>query len=320
MPKFKGRLLLSDSEKATLAEIAKRLGRKALADIAAVAKPDSLLRWYRELIAKKFDGSRFRRSVGRPPVNEAIERLIVRIAKENPSWGYDRIVGAMMNLGHRVSDQTVGNILRRHDIPPAPKRKHNTSWKDFIRAHMAVMVGTDFFTVEVLTLKGLKTYYVLFFLHLESRRIYLAGVTRHPDQQWMEQMVTMEGAGFLASCRYLLHDRDSKFCASFRHLIEAGKVKALALPPHRPNLNAFAERWVRSVKEECLSKLILFGERSLKRALHHYEVHYHQERNHQGKDNLLLFPAPRRLTQRREKVRCRERLGGLLKFYESGAA
>jgi len=160
--KVQGRLLLSDSEKATLAEIAKRLGRKAQADIAAVAKPDTLLRWYGELISKKFDGSRFRRSVGRPPVNEEIERLIVRIAKENPSWGYDRIVGAMMNLGHKVSDQTVGNILRRHDTLPAPKRKHNTSWKDFIRAHMAVIVGTDFFTVEVLTLKGLKTYYVLF--------------------------------------------------------------------------------------------------------------------------------------------------------------
>jgi transposase InsO family protein len=260
--KVQGRLLLADSEKATLAEIAKRLGRKALADIAAVARPDTLLRWYRELIAKKFDGSRFRRSVGRPPIDGEIERLIVRIAKENPSWGYDRIVGAMMNLGHKVSGQTVGNILRRHDIPPAPKRKENTSWRDFIRAHMAVMVGTDFFTVEVLTLKGLKTYYVLFFLHLESRRIYLAGVTRHPDQEWMEQMarnVTMEGTGFLASRRHLLHDRDSMYCASFRHLIEAEKVKALVLPPHSPNLNAFAERWVRSVKEECLSKLILFG-------------------------------------------------------------
>lgn len=120
--------------------------------------------------------------MGRPPVNEAIERLIVRIAKENPSWGYDRIVGAMMNLGHKVSDQTVGNILRRHDIPPAPKRKHNTSWKDFIRAHMAVMVGTDFFTVEVLT-QRIEDVLCAVFLHLESRRIYLAGVTRHPDQQ-----------------------------------------------------------------------------------------------------------------------------------------
>ena len=229
----------------------------------------------------------------------------------------------MGNLGHKLSGQTVGNILKRHDITSAPKRKQNTSWKDFIRAHMAVMVGTDFFTVEVLTLKGLKTFYVLFFLHLESRRIYLAGVTPHPDQEWMEQMarnVTMEGTGFLASCRYLLHDRDSKYCASFRELLAAEKVKALALPPNSPNLNAFAERWVRSVKEECLSKLILFGERSLKRALHHYEMHYHQERNHQGKDNLLLFPGPSRLNSRRVKVRRRERLGGLLKFYESEAA
>jgi len=291
--------------------------------VATAAKPETLLRWYRELIAKKFDGSKYRKSVGRPPVNAEIENLVVRMARENPNWGYDRIVGAMANLGYKISDQTVGNILKRHDISPAPKRKQNTSWKDFIRAHMAVMVGTDFFTVEVLTLKGLKTFYVLFFLHLESRRICLAGVTRHPDQEWMEQMarnVTMEETGFLAGRRYLLHDRDSKYCTSFCELIEAERIKAIALPPRSPNLNAFAERWVRSVKEECLSKLILFGERSLKRALHHYEMHYHMERNHQGKENLLLFPGPSRPTEQRGKVRRRERLGGLLKFYESSAA
>lgn len=167
--KINGRLLLSDSEKITLADIAHRLGRKALTDVAAAAKPETLLRWHQELIAKKFDGSKYRKSVGRPPVDVEIENLVVRMARENPSWGYDRIVGAMANLGYKVSDQAVGNILKRHDIPPAPKRKQNTSWKDFIRAHMAVMVGTDFFMVEVLTLKGLKTFYVLFFLHLESR-------------------------------------------------------------------------------------------------------------------------------------------------------
>src|SRR5260370_29117438 len=133
--KIKGRLLLSDSEKATLAEIAHRLGRNALADVAATAKPDTLFRWYRELIAKKFDGSKFRKSSGRPLVDEETERLVVRMARENPSWGYDRIVGAMANLGYKVSDQTVGNILNRHDIPPAPKRIQTTSWKDFIRAH-----------------------------------------------------------------------------------------------------------------------------------------------------------------------------------------
>ena len=321
---MKGRLLLSDSEKTTLAEIARRLGRKALQDVASAAKPDTLLRWYRQLIAKKFDGSRLRKLVGRPPISEQIEGLVVRFARENPSWGYDRIVGAMANLGHKVSDQTVGNILKRHDIPPAPKRKQSTSWKDFIRAYMAVMVGTDFFTAEVLTLKGLKTYYVLFFIHLESRRICLAGVTRHPDQEWMEQIarnVTMEETGVLANCRYLLHDRDSKYCPSFRQLLEAEKIKALALPPQSPNLNAYAERWVRSIKDECLSKLILFGERSLKRALHHYEIHYHHERNHQGKDNLLLFPSSTQPLRRKHwKLRCRERLGGLLKYYEPEAA
>jgi hypothetical protein len=131
----------------------------------------------------------------------------------------------------------------------------------------------------------------------------------------------MEESGMLARCRYLLHDRDSKYCPSFRQLIEGENVKCLALPPKSPNLNAFAERWVRSVKEECLSKLILFGERSLKRALHHYEIHYHRERNHQGKNNMLLFPSPAQLRNRnQEKLRCRQRLGGLLKYYEGVAA
>src|SRR5262252_3173974 len=123
----------------------------------------------------------------------------------------------------------------------------------------------------------------------------VAGITRHPDQEWMEQMarnVTMEDAGFLIQKRYLLHDRDSKYCASFREVVEAGGVKPLALPPRRPNLNAYAERWVRSVTEECLTKLILLGESSLRRALHHFEAHYHEERNHQAKGNRLLFPLP----------------------------
>ena len=321
---IEGRLLLSDAEKATLAEIAHRLGRKALEELAAVAKPDTLLAWYRKLIASKFDGSKFRKFWGRPRVDQETERLVVRMAKENPGWGYDRIVGAMANLGFRLSDQTVGNILRRHDIPPTPQRKQATSWKDFIRAHMAVLVATDFFTVEVLTLTGLITYYVLFFIHLESRRICLAGVTCHPDQEWMEQMarnVTMEDSGFLINRRYLVHDRDSKYCSSFRQVIEAGSVKTLALPARSPNLNAYAERWVRSVKEECLAKLILLGEGSLRRALCHYEAHYHEERNHQGKDNVLLFPLPTRAVSGEQgKVRCREWLGGLLKYYEREAA
>lgn len=319
---LKGRLRLSDAERAKLGEIGHRLGRKALGEVATAALPDTILAWYRRLVARKFDGSRARRTPGRPRTDTEVEELIVRMAEENPSWGYDRIVGALANLGHEVSDQTVGNVLRRHGLSPAPERKHTTTWAAFIRAHLAVLAGTDFFTVEVLTLRGLMTYYVLFFIHLESRKVDIAGITVHPNEPWMQQMarnVTMEGCGTLRDCRYLLHDRDTKYTISFRAIIESGGVKTLPLPARSPNLNAYAERWVRSVKEECLSKIILFGERSLRRALSEYVAHYHAERNHQGKSNVLLF---RRVTEtrREEPVQCLERLGGLLHYYHQEAA
>jgi len=128
-----------------------------------IAKPDTILSWYRRLIARKFDGSENRAYPGRPAVSPEIERLVIQMATENPGWGYDRIVGALANLGHKLSDQTVGNVLRRHRIPPAPKQTTNTTWKNFIASQMAVLAGVDFFTVEVLTWRGLATYYVLFF-------------------------------------------------------------------------------------------------------------------------------------------------------------
>ena len=317
-----GRLLLSDSEKKTLAEIGHRLGRQALEDVANAAKPDTILGWYRKLVAQKFDGSKARRKVGRPQVDCCVEQLIVRMARENLSWGYDRIAGALANLGHHVSDQTVGNILRRHGIPPAPTRKRTTTWAAFIRTHLSVLAGTDFFSVEVFTLRGLVTYYVLFFIHLETRRVNIAGITVHPDERWMQQIarnVTMEGVGALQGYRYLLHDRDAKYTRSFRAIIEAGHVKTLMLPARSPNLNAHAERWVKSVKEECLSQLILFGERSLRRALTEYLAHFHAERNHQGKGNVLLFPQRIRISGD-GPVQCRERIGGLLRYYHREAA
>ena len=159
--------------------------------------------------------------------------------------------------------------------------------------------------------------------HLETRQVNLAGFTPHPDQEWMEQQgrnITMEEWGCLKGCRDLLHDRDAKFCQSFRELIKTGSVNPLRLPTRSPNLNSYAERWVRSVKEECLSRLIVFGESSLRRALQQYIVHYHEERNHQGKDNRILFPSRPEARRNMGAVRCRERLGGLLKYYEREAA
>src|SRR5450755_390861 len=182
------RLRLTDPQRCTLAEIGKRLGRKALEQVACVVKPETILGWYRRLIAQKFDGSRYRAYPGRPPIGRELSELVVRMARENPSWGYDRIVGALSNLGQKLSDQTVGNILRRYGIPPARKRGGNTTWKDFIAAHMAVLAGADFFTIEVLTWRGLITYYVLFFLHLETRRVSLFGNSWHDTQEWMRHM------------------------------------------------------------------------------------------------------------------------------------
>jgi len=181
-------LRLLDSERATLAEIGKRLGRKGLQQVARIAKPDTILGWYRKLVAAQFDGSKQRRSPGRPRISSEIEDVVIRLARDNSGWGYDRIVGALANLGHQVSDQTVGNILRRHGIEPVPERSKTTTWKEFIRRHMDVLAGTDFFTVEVLTWRGLVTYYVLFFIHLDSRRVSIAGITDHPDACWMRQI------------------------------------------------------------------------------------------------------------------------------------
>jgi transposase InsO family protein len=241
----------------------------------------------------------------------------VQIATDN-GWGHRRIHGELLKLGIRsISPSTVGRILRQHGFEPGPKRGYGT-WHDFVQRHLKTLWACDFFTTTVWNWRGPITYYVLFFIHLESRRIEVAGMTPHPNERWMNQIarnVTMDGWGFLEGCHYVIHDRDSKYCQSFRDIIESADVKTLPLPARSPNLNAFSERWVKSVKDDCLSKLILFGETSLRRALHDYQIHYHAERKHQGKGNVLLFPTTQAKNRVGGSVRCKERLGGLLKYY-----
>lgn len=320
---LKGRLRLTDPERITLAEIGKRLGRRALQEVAQIVAPDTILGWYRKLIAKKFDGSKKRRAPGRPLTKEEIEELVLKVARENRTWGYRRIQGALRNLGLELSAQTVGNILKRHDHPPVPERKKGTTWKEFIQSHLEVLGACDFFTAEVFTVRGLVTCYVLFFIHLSTRKVHIAGITPYPEEAWMKQIarnLTDAQDGFLRGKRYLLHDRDGKFCPAFQEILQSSGTKPLPLPPRSPNLNAYAERWVRSVKEECLAKLILFGEGSLRRALTHFEAHFLGERNHQGHSNEIPFPAPTdHIGSRQGPIMCRERLGGLLKFYSRKA-
>jgi transposase InsO family protein len=318
-----GRVQLTDAERRSLAEIGKKLGKKALEEVASLVKPETILAWHRTLVAQKFDGSKPRKALGRPRIDQALEDLVVRMAQENRFWGYDRIVGALKHVGYTISDQTVGNMLKRHGIPPAPKRTKTTTWQEFIRTHLDVLVATDFFTTEVWTWCGLVTYDILLFIRISTREVHVAGLTPHPDQRWITPIarnITMADWGFLAPGQYLVHDRDTKFCAAFQRLIDEAGVTRMPLPPRSPNLNAYAERWVRSVKEECLSQLILFGEASLRHALTQYVEHFHHERNHQGKGNVLLFPAVSQGPAREGPMQCRERLGGLLKYYERKAA
>jgi len=321
---IKGRIRLSDPERISLASAAQRLGRKALEEVAQIVRPETILGWHRRLIAKKFDGSKNRSSGKGGSTSDPIEEWILQLARENRTWGYRRIVGALRNLGHEVSHQTVANVLKRHDIAPAPERGRTMSWREFIRSHSEVLAAVDFFTAEVWTAGGLMTYYVLTFMRVRSRQVCIAGITTAPDKGWMAQMarnMSLAEVGFLKGCRYLLHDRDAKFCEAFTEILEAVGIKSVKLPPRSPNLNAHLERWHRSVKEECLSKLILFGEASLRQVLSHYVSHFHGERNHQGKGNVILFPRSEdRIGKSTGEIQTRERLGGLLKFYYRDAA
>jgi transposase InsO family protein len=310
------RLRFTDAQRRRLAAKAKKIGRKGLRKFATIAAPDTLLRWFRELIARKYDGSA-KRGPGRPPVMEQIRELVVKMAKEN-QWGYKRIRGELKKLGHQVGRSTIRRILKAHGIEPAPERP--TTWKSFLSSHWGAICASDFFTVEVLTLTGLVRYSVLFVIDLKSRRVEIAGIVRQPYEAWMKQVarnLTDCCDGFLCGAKYFIHDRDPLFCTAFRQILKDGGVKTVKLPPRSPDLNPYAERFVRSIKEECLNKLILLGEGHLRIAVRQFIEHYHIERPYQGLGNELITPDSDNGTG---AIECRERLGGLLKSYYRRAA
>ncbi len=244
------------------------------------------------------------------------------MAKENPTWGYDRIQGALANLGHPVSDRTVGNILKAHGIEPAPDRKRLSTWKTFLEAHWDVLASVDFTTIEVWTKSGLVTYYLLFVMELATRRVHFAGLTANPDEGWMVQIarnLTDPEDGFLRGKKFLLMDRDAKFSEEFRATLQQAGVEAVRLPPRSPNLTPHIERFMRSFKEECLHRMIFFGEKPLQAAVVSFLAHYHRERNHQGVDNRLIEPGEE-VGRIAGEVECRERLGGMLRYYYRKAA
>jgi len=247
--------------------------------------------------------------------------LIVRVAKENTGWGYDKIQGALKNVGYHISDTTVGNVLKDNGIEPAPNREKQTTWETFLKAHWEVMGAADFTTVEVWKPWGLETYYILVVMKLSTRRIEIAGITKNPDAAWVQQMgrnLIDCYDGFLLNIKYLLLDRDTKFCP-LRGVLEDTDTKVVLLPPRSPNLNAFIERYMRTMKSECLNKMIFFGEKPLRRALKEFTEHYHTERNHQGIGNNIIAPDSH-VGQSKGIIKRSERLGGMLSYYYRDAA
>ena len=314
------RVLFTDVQRRRLAAKAKKIGRKGLFGISTLVSPDTLLRWYRRLIAKKYDGSQARRA-GRPKTAAEIERLILRMARDNPRWGYTRIRGALRNLGHEIGRNTIKRILLENGFDPAPLRNKGMSWETFLKAHWGAIAATDFFSVEVLTRTGLVRYFVLFAIDLRSRRVEIAGITRRPDGEWMKQIarnLTDAGDGFLNGARFLIHDRDPLFTEAFREVLGSSGVSTVKLPARSPDLNAYAERFVLSIRSECLDQIIPLGERHLRKAVREYTEHYHVERNHQGRGNELI-ETPCEEPKMDGAVECQERLGGVLKYYRRAA-
>jgi transposase InsO family protein len=319
----KKRILLNDDQRRRLAVKGKVLGLLWLRELAGIVTPETILRWHRRLVARKWDHSDQRKpSPGRPVVEQVIVDLVLKLARENPTWGYDRIQGAMANVGHEISDQTVGNILKDNGIEPAPDRKRSTSWETFLKAHWETLAAIDFTTTEVWTQHGLVTFFVLVVMQLKTRRVEIAGITASPYSAWIRQMgrnLTDPQDGFLRNSTHILMDRDTKFLPLRDFMETSTEIETILLPPKSPNCNAHLERFMLSLKSEALERMIFFGEASLRNALAEFTAHYHTERNHQGLDNNLIDSGNEvgRITG---TIECRERLGGLLRYYHRRAA
>jgi len=280
-------------------------------------RPDTLLRWHRRLVARRWT---YPARPGRPRKRKEIRELIIRLASENPSWGYRRIAGELHGLGIDLAASTVWAILKDAGIDPAPRRA-GISWATFLRAHARSMLACDFFTVETVFLRRL---YVLFFVELASRRVHLAGVTANPDGPWAAQQarnLTMKLQDAGTACRFVVHDRDAKFSGAFDAVFEAEGVEVVHTPVRAPNANAIAERWVGTARRECLDRMLILSRRHLEATLCEYAEHFNGHRPHRALS--MHAPAPRRRLRVVGKdppsVRRRDVLGGLTHEYEIAA-
>ncbi|MFC1805524.1 integrase core domain-containing protein [Planctomycetota bacterium] len=326
--KVKGQLRFTDDERRSLVAAALAMGRKLMSCVVAIVKPETILAWQRRLEQRKWDYSRRRApGPGRPRTPGEVEALVCRLAREN-TWGYKRISGELRKLGITLSKSCVSDILRRNGLPPSPERQGLT-WREFLARHADVLLCADLFTKEIWTFCGLRRAYVFFVMHLRTRTILLAEVTFSPHSGWLEQQVR----NVLWECdergiepRFLLHDRDKCFSGGSDAVVTHAGVEPVKTPYHAPNANAFAERWIRSAREECLRHLVLFGIKSLRLAVQTYARFHNEKRPHQGIGNCIpcrvrvgQAERPGHVHTAGNNVQCEEFLGGLLKSYRRAA-
>jgi putative transposase len=314
---------LTRGEKLTLAVLAAALARLTagprshLDQYLLLFKPDTILTWHRALVRRKWTYRRGNLG-GRPAIPAEVEALVLRLARENPRWGHRRIQGELGKLSHPVSASAVRAALRRHRVPPAPLRRRATTWRDFITRHKEQLLACDFFTVETVFLK---TLYALFFIELGTRRVHVAGCTAHPTAASVTQQAR-NLAGALqdanASPRFLIHDRDAKFPPTFDAVFAAEGIAIVRTPYRSPTANAHAERWVGSVRAECLDHLLIVNEAHLRHVLAAYVAHYNRARPHRWLGQQT--PLPRVPSEPRGAVRRRDILGGLIHEYDREAA
>jgi putative transposase len=304
---------LRPADRALLAALARLLPAERRHGL--VVRPQTLLRWHRELVRRKW--AQPQRAAGRPPVDRRVRELVLRLARENPRWGYPRIAGELLKLGLRVSPSTIRRILLTNRLGPAPRRS-GPSWQQFLRRQAASMLACDFFIVETISLRRL---YVLFFIELESRRVHLAGCTTNPTGAWVTQQArNLSFTGLFERIRFLIHDRDSKFSGAFDEIFRSEGIKVIHTPTRAPQANAYAERFVRTIRAECLDWLLIIGRRHLETVLRTYTAHYNRERPHRGL--ALLTPDSKNADQapRGGEIKRRDQLGGLIHEYHRAAA
>lgn len=319
------RIPFTDEQRKRLAIKGKALTPEERESCCQLVRPKTILDWFRDLAVQRYDGSKQRRKPGRPRKAEDIRDLVIRLANENIGWGYTRIRDAMRGLKVEIGRTTVANILAEADIEPAPERTRKRTWKHFLKSHWETLYACDFFTVESLGPFCTVRYMVFFVIELRTRAVHLAGVCIDPDEAWMMQVARNlldAEDGFLRDATHLIHDRDPLFTKAWRGLLRSEGVKSVRFPASSPNCNPYAERFVRTVRDECLRHFVIFGERHLRHLLREFIAHYNAERFHQGLGGQLVRPTMSASNDNGadDGVACRSRLGGLLNFYHREAA